>query len=237
MDQVPRVRVSNLCKNYGKGLAFPETKVLNGINLQIMPGEFLAIMGPSGCGKTTMMNILGLMDKPSSGQYFIDGQLVEYSDDDQISNLRNKNIGFVFQQYHLLPRLAVWQNVRLPLLYRGTPDDEIENRCRIMLEKVDMYQYKDSKPSQLSGGQQQRVAIARALIGNPQMILADEPTGSLDVKNRDEIMGIFHTFIKKEGHTCIIVTHDPIIANKCERILRMEDGMLLPQAGLNFPTT
>jgi len=200
--------------------------VLKGISITVEKGELLAIVGPSGCGKSTLMNIIGLLDKPSSGNYFIEGEKVSYDDDRVLSSIRNKNIGFVFQQYYLLPRLSALDNVGLPLAYRNVPKTEIAARSMEYLKRVEMQDRAHHKPDEMSGGQQQRVAIARALVGKPTLILADEPTGALDSSTGQDIMNLFTKVNEEEGVTVIIITHDLKIAAQCRRSLKMMDGRI-----------
>ncbi len=200
--------------------------VLKGISITVKKGELLAIVGPSGCGKSTLMNIIGLLDKPSSGNYSIDGSKVSYDDDRVLSSIRNKNIGFVFQQYYLLPRLNALDNVGLPLAYRNEPKAEIALKAMDYLTRVEMQDRAHHKPDEMSGGQQQRVAIARALVGKPTLILADEPTGALDSSTGQDIMNLFKKVNEDEGVTVIIITHDNKIAAQCRRSLKMMDGRI-----------
>lgn len=204
-----------------------EIEVLKGVNLEIANGELLSIMGQSGCGKSTLMNIIGLLDKPTSGAYFIEDKAVSYTDDDTLSAIRNKKIGFVFQQYNLLPKLTALDNVGIPLIYRGENEDVIKQKSIEFLTRVDMHKRAHHKPGELSGGQQQRVAIARALIGKPTIILADEPTGAVDTHVGQEIMNIFKRLNREDGITVVIITHDPNIAKQCERFVVMKDGVIL----------
>ncbi len=200
--------------------------VLKGISITVEKGELLAIVGPSGCGKSTLMNIIGLLDKPSSGSYHIEGEKIGYDDDRILSSIRNKNIGFVFQQYYLLPRLNALDNVGLPLAYRNVPKTEIADRSMEYLKRVEMQDRAYHKPDEMSGGQQQRVAIARALVGKPTLILADEPTGALDSSTGQDIMNLFTKINEEEGVTVIIITHDLKIAAQCRRSLKMIDGRI-----------
>jgi len=204
-----------------------EVEVLRGVNLEVSQGELLSIMGQSGCGKSTLMNIIGLLDKPSSGSYFIEEKAVSYNNDDALSAIRNRRIGFVFQQYHLLPRLTAMDNVGIPLVYRGLGEDERRTLCMEFLKKVDMHERAHHKPGELSGGQQQRVAIARALVGKPAIILADEPTGALDRRVGLEIMNLFKKLNEEAGITVVIITHDPNIAKQCGRFVVMMDGVIV----------
>ena len=203
-------------------------EVLKGISLTIEPGELVSITGTSGCGKSTLMNIIGLLDRPSSGDYWLDGSRVAYADDDRLSEIRNRRIGFVFQQYQLLSRLSALANVLLPLVYRPEPTPDAERRGLAMLERVGMAERAHHKPPELSGGQQQRVAIARALVGQPTLILADEPTGALDTRVGQEIMDLFRQLNRDDQITVVIITHDPGIARQCDRVVTMRDGLLVP---------
>lgn len=203
-----------------------EIEIIKGISLQVDRGDLLSIVGPSGCGKSTLMHIIGLLDQPSQGSYRIEGTPVSYTDDDSLSDIRNKKIGFVFQQYYLLNKLTALENVGIPLIYRGEKASEIKVRSQQFLEKVGMADRTHHRPNELSGGQQQRVAIARALVGNPSLILADEPTGALDTQVTQEIMDLFKELNTTEGITIIIITHDPQIARQCRRVVAMKDGRL-----------
>ena len=203
-------------------------EVLKGISLTIEPGELVSITGTSGCGKSTLMNIIGLLDRPSSGEYHLDGSRVAYADDDRLSEIRNRRIGFVFQQYQLLSRLTALANVLLPLVYRPEPTPDAERRGLAMLERVGMAERAHHKPTELSGGQQQRVAIARALVGQPTLILADEPTGALDTRVGQEIMTLFRQLNRDDQITVVIITHDPGLARQCDRVITLRDGLLVP---------
>jgi putative ABC transport system ATP-binding protein len=219
------VQVENYHKSYQVGPL--EVKVLRGINLEIHRGELVSIIGPSGCGKSTLMHGLGLLEKPTEGIYRIDGAPVSYDNDRELSRIRNRQIGFVFQQYHLLPRLTALENVGLPLVYRGEKGPAVRKRCLAFLEKVDMAARASHKPGEMSGGQQQRVAIARALVGSPSLILADEPTGALDSRTGQEIMNLFISLNRQEGITIVIITHDPGIARQCPRVVELADGAIV----------
>ena len=202
-----------------------ELQVLKGINLDIHNNEYVALMGPSGSGKSTLMNILGCLDSPSSGQYILNGQDVSKMADDDLADVRNKEIGFVFQQFNLLPRLTALENVALPLVYAGVGRKQRTEMAMSVIQKVGLEDRSHHKPNELSGGQCQRVAIARALVNNPSIILADEPTGNLDTKTSKEIMDIF-TQIQEAGNTVVLVTHEEDIANYAKRVVRLRDGLI-----------
>ncbi|MBI4038431.1 ABC transporter ATP-binding protein [Candidatus Daviesbacteria bacterium] len=215
------VSLKNVNKIYQTGeVSF---QALKNINLEVKIGDFLAIIGASGSGKSTMMNIIGLLDHPTSGSYILDMQDTSHLSQDNLAALRNKKIGFIFQSFNLLPRTAALEQVALPLIYAGVPKLERANRAREILEQVDLGEKLNSNPNQLSGGQQQRVAIARSLINNPQIILADEPTGNLDTKSGMEIMKIFNN-LHSEGKTIIMITHEENIAQHAKRRIRIKDG-------------
>ena len=220
----PVIRVVGLGKSYetAAGL-FP---ALKGVDLEIRPGEFIAIMGPSGSGKSTFMNLLGCLDTPTSGDYFLAGQNVAHMDKDALAVLRNRTLGFVFQGFNLLPRMSLQDNVALPLVYSGADKEARRAAAREMLDKVGLGKYADSLPSRISGGQQQRVAIARALVNKPHLILADEPTGNLDSHTSEEIMALFGE-LNKEGITVVLVTHEPDIAAHAKRQVRFLDGHIV----------
>ncbi len=201
--------------------------VLEDINLKISSGEMVSIMGASGSGKSTLMNILGLLDRPSSGRYLFQKNDVCVLSDRRCASIRNESIGFIFQQFHLLPRLSVYENVALPLYYADVSRDIFRSQILDVLEKVGMKHYLDYKPSMLSGGQQQRVAIARALVRQPKLILADEPTGALDSKTSDEIMHIFHDLHQRQNTTIVIITHDKSISQQCQREVFLKDGLIV----------
>lgn len=202
--------------------------VLKDVNLSVDQGEFVAILGPSGSGKSTLMNIIGCLDTPTAGQYILCGQAVEALDECELARIRNKEIGFVFQQFQLLPRLSSLANVELPLIYAGISERERKQRAIHMLERVGLGDKINNKPNQLSGGQQQRVAIARALVTEPSILLADEPTGALDQKTGQQIMTIFKE-LHEEGKTIIMITHDQSIARHGSRMIRITDGQLIEE--------
>lgn len=219
------IRTEHLHKIYTMG--DQQVHALRGITNHIDRGSFVAIMGPSGSGKSTFMNIIGCLDRPTSGKYYLDGMDVSRLNRDQLAEIRNKKIGFVFQQFNLLARTSALENVELPLLYSGDDKRKFKQRAMDALAAVGLADRADHQPSQLSGGQQQRVAIARALICNPQLILADEPTGALDSKTSVEIMGIFQKLNRELGMTVVIVTHEPDIAHYSDRIITFKDGHVL----------
>jgi putative ABC transport system ATP-binding protein len=200
-----------------------ETVALENVNLEVKEGEFLSIMGPSGCGKSTLLNIMGLLDLPNEGKVLINGTETNQMKDGQLAEFRNETLGFIFQSFHLINSLNVLDNVELPLLYRASTEKNRRERAKEVLEKVGLSHRMKHFPSQLSGGQCQRVAIARALIGNPKIILADEPTGNLDSKMGEEIMNLLHT-VNQAGTTIVMVTHDEHIAKETQRIIRFFDG-------------
>ena len=201
-----------------------ETIALENVNLSVEPGEFVSIMGPSGCGKSTMLSIMGLLDTPTSGKVIIDGTNTDKMSDSALASFRNKKLGFVFQSFHLIPSLNVMDNVELPLIYRSMSSSYREKRVREVLERVGLGHRMHHKPSQLSGGQCQRVAIARAIVGQPDIILADEPTGNLDSKMGAEVMDLLHALNKEDGHTIVMVTHNEQQAKQTDRIIRVFDG-------------
>jgi len=218
------LELKDICKDYeSEELVVP---VLKNINLQVEEGEYLAVMGPSGSGKTTLMNLLGCLDRPTSGTYFLEGQDVSDCDDDELSDVRLNSIGFVFQNFHLLPKMTALDNVALPLSYAGVPIRERYRMARKALDKVGLLDRMDFMPNQLSGGQKQRVAIARAMIHSPKILLADEPTGSLDSKSGLAIMELFRK-LNEEGVTVIMITHNEKVARFAKRIIYLFDGEII----------
>jgi len=200
-------------------------RALRGVDLAIARNEYVAIMGPSGSGKSTLMNVLGCLDTPDGGEYWLNGQLVSKMSDDALARVRNKEIGFVFQTFNLLPRATALHNVELPLVYAGISSDERKRRAREALEKVQLADRMDHRPNELSGGQRQRVAIARALVNNPSILLADEPTGNLDSQTSEEIMRVFES-LASTGQTVVMVTHEPDIAAHARRVVVLRDGLI-----------
>lgn len=219
----PIIHLQDITKNYYLGKQVIE--VLKGITLDILKNEYVALMGPSGSGKSTLMNILGCLDTPTTGSYVLNGNDVSRMSDNDLAEVRNKEIGFVFQQFNLLPRLTAAENVALPLVYAGVPKKQRLERAMHVLEQVSLVDRSHHRPNELSGGQNQRVAIARALVNDPSIILADEPTGNLDSKTSYEIMDIFEQ-IHTAGNTVVLVTHEEDIANHAHRIIRLRDGIL-----------
>jgi putative ABC transport system ATP-binding protein len=215
------IRTENLTKTYQMGST--EVHALQGVSMEISRNEYVAIMGPSGSGKSTLMNLIGCLDTPTSGRYWLNGKLVSELNDDELARIRNKEIGFVFQTFNLLPRATALHNVELPLVYSGVPSKERTERARKSLELVELSDRVNHKPSELSGGQRQRVAVARALVNNPSIILADEPTGNLDSKTGVEIMKLFGK-LHADGNTIILVTHDRDVAAYARRVISIRDG-------------
>ncbi|WP_235887892.1 ABC transporter ATP-binding protein [Neobacillus paridis] len=224
----PIIQIKNMMKTYKLG---GETvHALNNVSLEIKKGEFLAIIGPSGSGKSTLMNMLGCLDRPDQGSYFLDGKDIEEMDDNQLALIRNQKIGFIFQNFNLLTKLSALENVELPLIYSGVSAGERRLRALDSLMKVGLKDRAGHMPSQLSGGQQQRVAIARALVGQPSILLADEPTGALDSKTSREILELMQE-LNELGHTIILITHDLAIAKQAKRMVSIQDGRLQENGG------
>ena len=224
MENKPTIiRLEHLYKSYFLGKE--EIPVLKDINLKVQKNEYVALMGPSGSGKSTLMNILGCLDQPTRGRYFLNDIDVSTMNDNELAHIRNKFIGFVFQTFHLLPRNTALENVEMPLIYAGLPKKERTEKARIALEKVGLADRMHHKPNELSGGQRQRVAIARALVNQPSLILADEPTGNLDSKTSIEIMNLLEQ-IYQQGNTIVLVTHEEDISKYARRIIRLKDGQI-----------
>ena len=221
---MPLIEVHDLKKIYKMGSE--EVHALDGVSLEIAKGEFVSIMGPSGSGKSTLMNLIGCLDSPTSGAYKLNGQETSSLDDNQLAEIRNREIGFIFQTFNLLARTSALQNVELPLIYAGVSRAERHRRAREALGSVGLADRMDHHPSQLSGGQRQRVAVARALVTHPSILLADEPTGNLDSKTTDEMLGLFED-LHGQGHTLIIVTHEQDIAHRAARAIRLMDGKVV----------
>lgn len=219
----PLIQITNIKRDFVLGNEV--VYVLKGIDLEINKGEYVALMGPSGSGKSTLMNLLGCLDTPTSGSYILNGKDVSKMHDDELAEIRNKEIGFVFQTFNLLPRTTALDNVALPMVYAGFSKSERKIRAEEVLSQVGLADRMDHQPNQLSGGQRQRVAVARALVNNPSIILADEPTGNLDSKTSEEIMKLFGD-IHKLGNTVIVVTHEEEVAAYAHRIIRLRDGMI-----------
>ena len=218
------IRLEDVNKTYG--IEDTLVKALDGVNLTIAEGEYCAIMGPSGSGKSSAMNVIGCLDRPTSGHYYLDNLDVSTVADAELAKIRNRKLGFIFQQFHLLPQLTALDNVMLPMIYGGLPPSERKERAVVALEKVGLSNRMANRPNQLSGGQQQRVAIARALVNHPALVLADEPTGALDSTTSEEIMNLL-TELNQQGTTIAIVTHDANVAARTKRIIRMVDGVIV----------
>ncbi|MEW6051390.1 MAG: ABC transporter ATP-binding protein [Candidatus Zixiibacteriota bacterium] len=220
---MPLIETRGLWKTYSMGA--DTVNALRGVDLVIEKGEYVAIMGPSGSGKSTLMNLIGCLDTPSSGEYYLNGKQVSKMNDDELASIRNREIGFVFQTFNLLPRATALHNVELPLIYNGTPSKQRDDMAKVALSKVQLADRMMHRPNELSGGQRQRVAIARALVNNPSLILADEPTGNLDSKTSQEIMSLLDE-LHQQGNTIITVTHEADIAKHAHRTLHILDGQI-----------
>ena len=229
----PLIQMQGIRKSYYIGRP-NELEILHGIDLTVYPGEFVAIVGESGSGKSTLMNIIGVLDKPTAGEYVLDGVNIHDADDNDLAAIRNRKIGFVFQTYNLIGRQSALKNVELPMLYAGVPAGERTRRAKEWLERVGMGERMRHQPNELSGGQQQRVAIARAMVNEPALILADEPTGALDSHTGREVLGMLQQ-MHDEGHTVVLITHDNSIAVQADRIIRLEDGRVVYDGDAHAP--
>ncbi len=227
------IKVKDLARTYDLGEV--KVRALRGVSFDIHSGELLTVMGPSGSGKSTLMNILGCLDRPTEGSYILDGEAVGDLDDDRLANIRNRQIGFVFQTFNLLARTSALENVELPLIYAGAPLSERRRRATEALESVGLGERIHHHPNELSGGQQQRVAIARALVNSPSIIFADEPTGNLDTKSGVEVMKLLQDLNTEQAITILVVTHDPFIARHTSRIIRIQDGLLVGDDQVDKP--
>ena len=222
----PLIEMHGIRKSYYIGKP-NELEILHGIDLTVYPGEFVAIVGESGSGKSTLMNIIGVLDKPTSGEYTLDGVNIHDAKDNQLADIRNRKIGFVFQTYNLIGRQSALKNVELPMLYAGVPGGERTRRAKEWLERVGMGERMKHQPNDLSGGQKQRVAIARAMVNEPALILADEPTGALDSQTSRTVMDLFHEMHNTYHKTIVLITHNPELADECERVLTLRDGLIV----------
>ena len=227
------ISMRNIIKRYYIGQP-NELQILNGIDLDVTEGEFLAIVGQSGSGKSTLMNMIGALDRPTEGTYFLNGQDISTLNDVELSRIRNKEIGFVFQTFNLISRTNALKNVEMPMMYAGMPRKERLKRAEELLEIVGMADRADHQPNELSGGQKQRVAIARAMANKPSILLADEPTGALDSKTGRMIMDLFHKLHEEEGTTIVLITHSPELAEECDRIVTISDGSIINDTGVRL---
>ena len=230
METTPMIHLENIVKRFYENQE-NELEILHGINLDIHEGEFVSIVGESGSGKTTLMNIIGILDRPTEGNYILDGLSIADARDRELSHIRNEKIGFVFQTYNLISRTTALKNVELPMLYAGVPRKERRERAEHFLEMMGMADRMTHKPDELSGGQKQRVAIARALANNPSIILADEPTGALDSETGRNIMDIFHQLNRDHGETIVLITHSKELAEETGRIITLQDGRITSERG------
>ena len=226
-ENQPIISMKDIIKRFYIGTP-NELQILNGITLDVQQGEFLSIVGASGSGKSTLMNIIGALDRPTEGTYVLDGVRVDQAKDDQLSGIRNKKIGFVFQTFNLIPRTSALKNVELPMLYANVPPAQRTRRAKELLEMVEMDDRMSHMPNELSGGQKQRVAIARAMANDPAIILADEPTGALDSKTGRLVMDLFHTLHSEQGKTIVLITHNYKLATETDRIVTISDGRIVP---------
>lgn len=217
------IRMQGIRKEYHMGDSV--LAALDGVDIHIKPHEFVSIIGPSGSGKSTLMNVIGCLDTADEGTYYLDGQEIDDYSEDELADIRGRKIGFIFQQFNLLPKLTAQENVELPLIYQGMSASKRHARSEDVLKRVGLLDRMDHKPTELSGGQQQRVAIARALAGHPSLLLADEPTGNLDSRTGADVMRLFHE-LHEAGNTIVLITHDPKVAQSAERVIRIEDGQL-----------
>ena len=224
--QAPLIEMQGIVKTYNVGKE-NELEILHGIDLTVYPGEFVAIVGESGSGKSTLMNIIGVLDQPTAGSYRLDGVDVQRASRDEMSEVRNKKIGFVFQNFNLIGRTTAQRNVELPMLYAGVGARQREQRARELLAMVGMEQRRFHQPNELSGGQKQRVAIARSLVNDPAILLADEPTGALDSETSRHVMDIFHTLHRQQGKTIVLITHSQELAAECPRVITLKDGNII----------
>ena len=224
--QAPLIEMQGIVKTYNVGKE-NELEILHGIDLAVYPGEFVAIVGESGSGKSTLMNIIGVLDQPTAGTYRLDGADVQRASRDEMSEVRNKKIGFVFQNFNLIGRTTAQRNVELPMLYAGVGARQREQRARELLAMVGMEQRRFHQPNELSGGQKQRVAIARSLVNDPAILLADEPTGALDSETSRHVMDIFHTLHRQQGKTIVLITHSQELAAECPRVITLRDGNII----------